>query len=139
MRQLYSLAVVGSVLLTSRLVDACGMVVHMDVSERALNSWRATDDTYPYEAILRQYHSYVQAGSPFPDWGYLCGTPAGEATHWPPFVDAYKKYLEKTYKRGSERYNQLLAFLFGVESHIEADVLWHWGRSTETASSQGFL
>jgi hypothetical protein len=50
---LYALAAVGSVLFGGRLVEGCGMVVHMDVSERALNSWRATDDTYPYEAILR--------------------------------------------------------------------------------------
>jgi hypothetical protein len=120
-------------------VQGCGMMVHMDVTERALNSWRSSDPSYPYDKILRQYHSYVQAGSPFPDWGYLCGTPAGEDSHWPPFVEAYKAYLEKTYTKGSERYNQLIAFLFGVESHIEADVLWHWGRKTDNTQSQGFL
>jgi len=32
-----------------------------------------------------------------------------------------------------------MAFLFGVMSHIEADVLWHWGRKTDTTESQGFL
>jgi hypothetical protein len=33
----------------------------------------------------------------------------------------------------------MLAFLFGVESHIEADVIWHWGRNTNTTESQGYL
>jgi hypothetical protein len=32
-----------------------------------------------------------------------------------------------------------MAFLFGVESHIEADVIWHWGRNTNTSEDQGFL
>ena len=137
--KLLTLSLVGAVMLHNQLVNSCGMVVHMDVTERALNNWRSTDETYPYEKVLREHHSYLQAGSPFPDWGYLCQTPAGEDSHWPPFVDAYKTYLEKTYKRGTEQYNQLLAFLFGVESHIEADVLWHWGRKTDNTESQGFL
>lgn len=101
MRKIYLSAVVlaGAALVT--LVNSCGMLVHMDVTERALQSFISTDDTYPYEEILHKYHSYVQAGSPFPDWGYLCGTPAGEDSHWPPFVEAYKAYLEKNYQRGS--------------------------------------
>lgn len=131
--------VVTSIILSivgyAALVKSCGMVVHMDVTERALNSFMSADETYDYAGVLRKYHSYVQAGGPFPDWGYLCQTPAGEDSHWPPFVDAYKKYLLQTYPKGSERYDQLMAFLFGVESHIEADLLWHWGRKTDTTES----
>ena len=41
------------------VVKACGMIVHMDVTERALTSFKSADDTYPYEDILRRYHSYV--------------------------------------------------------------------------------
>ena len=33
----------------------------------------------------------------------------------------------------------MMAFLFGVQSHIEADVIWHWGRNSNTTESQGFL
>lgn len=88
---------------------------------------------------MNNHHDFVQAGSPFPDWGYLCKTPAGEDSHWPPFVEAYKKYLTDNYEEGSEQYNKLVAFLFGVESHIEADVIWHWGKASSTSSSQGFL
>jgi glycosylphosphatidylinositol phospholipase D len=115
------------------------MIIHMDVSARAIKAFKSADPSYPYEEVLEKYNSYVQAGSPFPDWGYLCGTPAGEDSHWPPFIASYKAYLEKTYPRGSDRYNQLLAFMFGVESHIEADVIWHWGRNTATTESQGYL
>lgn len=135
----FALALVGTVALFASLANSCGMMIHMDVTERALNSFRSSDDSYPYEEVLHKYHSYVQAGSPFPDWGYLCETPAGEDSHWPPFVAAYKAYMLKTYPRGSEQYDQMMAFLFGVESHIEADVIWHWGRKTNTTESQGFL
>jgi hypothetical protein len=108
------------------------MLVHQDVSERALDSFQS-NSSYPYKEVLKAHHGYVQAGSPFPDWGYLCKTEAGEASHWPPFIEAYKQYLEKTYEKGSEPYNRLVAFLFGIESHIEADIIWHWGKSTSTA------
>ena len=131
--------VLATVGLLATTVNGCGMVVHMDVTERALNSFKSADESYNYKQVLSKYHSYVQAGSPYPDWGYLCETPAGEDSHWPPFVEAYKKYLLKTYTKGSEPYDQLMAFLFGVESHIEADVLWHWGRKTDKTESQGFL
>lgn len=36
-------------------------------------------------------------------------------------------------------YDKLLAFLFGIQSHIEADIIWHWGKSNLTSSEQGFL
>ena len=79
-------------------VTASGMLTHMDVTDRALNSFKSADPTYyPYEEVLSHYRSYVQAGSPFPDWGYLCETEAGELSHWPPFVDAYIAYMQKTY------------------------------------------
>lgn len=127
-----------SLMLLPTQIQGCGMLVHQDVTERALNSFK-TDSSYPFYDVLRKHHSYVQAGSPFPDWGYLCKTPAGEDSHWPPFLDAYIAYMESTYEKGSEEYNKLLAFMFGVSSHIEADILWHWGRSANGTASQGFL
>lgn len=104
MRKIFNsvLAMAG---LLATTVSGCGMVVHMDVTERALNSFMSADESYDYKEVLTKHHSYVQAGGPFPDWGYLCQTPAGEDSHWPPFVDAYKKYLLKTYPKGSEPYN----------------------------------
>lgn len=52
-------------------LNACGMLVHMDVTERALNSFKGYGD-YDYVKLTKKYHSYMMAGSPFPDWGYLC-------------------------------------------------------------------
>ena len=84
-------------------VRSSGMLLHMDVTDRALNSFKPDDPThYPYEEVLAKHRSYVQAGSPFPDWGYLCNTGAGEASHWPPFVDAYIEYMQTKYAKGTE-------------------------------------
>ena len=94
-------------------ISGCGMVVHIDLTSRALNSFKP-DSTYPYVANLQRYQSYFVAGAPFPDWGYLCNNPAGEATHWTPFINAAKAYLEKTYAPGTDSYNKLMAFIFGV-------------------------
>ena len=122
--RLLATSVLFGLLLTT--INACGMIVHMDVTERAINSF-FSNSTYPYEQVLKKYHSYAQAGSPFPDWGYVCKSDAGEAGHWPPFIEAYIAYMDKTYQKGTDEYNKLLAFLFGISSHIEADIIWHWG------------
>lgn len=75
-----------------------GMLTHMDVTERAFKSFKSADKSYyPYAEVIYKHKSYVMAGSPFPDWGYLCGTESGELSHWPPFVEAYLKYLEENY------------------------------------------
>jgi hypothetical protein len=48
-----SIVAAGTVLLsTLSLVNSCGMLVHMDVTERALNSFISADESYPYEKIL---------------------------------------------------------------------------------------
>lgn len=67
---LFSALAIASTIVST--VQGCGMVVHMDVTERALNSFSSADESYPYAEVLKKYHSYVQAGAPFPDWGYLC-------------------------------------------------------------------
>ena len=36
----------------------------------------------------------------------------------------------ENYKPTDEKYKQLVTFLFGVMSHDEADVIWHWGRAS---------
>jgi hypothetical protein len=69
-------------------INGCGMLVHMDVTDRALHGF-GSNSSYPYAEAFRKHRSYVLAGSPFPDWGYLCGSSGGEAAHWPPFIEAY--------------------------------------------------
>lgn len=84
--------------------------------------------------MINENMDYLQAGSPFPDWGYLCNDDAGEAGHWPPFIEAFVEYLHETYEPGTKEFDRLATFLFGVESHVEADILWHWGSATNTTS-----
>lgn len=47
--------------------------------------------------------------------------------------------MKNTYDKSSEQYKQMLAFLFGITSHIQTDVQWHWGLKGKTADRQGFL
>ena len=46
------------------------------------------------------------AGSPYPDWGYSCDRgDAGEDGHWPPFVEAYIRYIKTNYQKGTKEYD----------------------------------
>ena len=66
---------------------------------------------------MQKHMNMLLPASAFPDWGYLCNTPAGEAGHWPPFIEAYLKYLNSNYQKGTQEYDELVAFLLGVETH----------------------
>ncbi|TNV85120.1 hypothetical protein FGO68_gene1907 [Halteria grandinella] len=128
-----------TIALLCALVSPAGMLVHMDVSDRALHAFAPQNTSYPFKQALLRHRAYLQAASPFADWGYLCQSPAGEESHWPPFIEAYYSYMNSTYEKGSEKYDQMLAFLFGIVSHVQADVPWHWGRTQDQALPQGFL
>jgi hypothetical protein len=52
------LPVIATLLLLPSQIKSCGMLVHMDVTERALSSF-FTDSSYPYYDLLRDHHSYV--------------------------------------------------------------------------------
>eukprot|EP01027_Heterolobosea_sp_BB2_P005475 GEZU01008368.1.p1 GENE.GEZU01008368.1~~GEZU01008368.1.p1 ORF type:complete len:206 (+),score=20.79 GEZU01008368.1:172-789(+) len=111
--------------------NACGGVTHITISHRA--SYWFENQEYPYyKDYLTQHQDAFQAGSAYPDWGYVpyktCQAlePAGEATHWPPFVDFMSKWIHKKYpKPWDEDTEKLVAFLFGIESHDISDLLWH--------------
>lgn len=70
---------------------------------------------------------FFEAGSPYPDWGYLCKNDAGETSHWQPFLYQLADYIKVHHEPWSKEYNQTVAFLFGVMSHAFADMFWHWG------------
>jgi glycosylphosphatidylinositol phospholipase D len=126
------------ILIEYSLVLNCGMNTHSEVAFRAYKKFTNTE----YQDLITRNPTYFQAGSPFPDWGYFCDYGAvGEATHWPPFIKLYVKYVRDNYKKGDPRYEQLVSFLLGIESHSIADILWHWGRNITSADStdQGFL
>jgi len=119
------------------------MTTHTEISYRALHFFdkNVSNKGVDYKQIINNNLPYFQAGSPFPDWGYAgCGYyGAGEATHWAPFVHAYTSFIAKKYRDNEERRNQMIAFLFGIESHGISDVIWHWGNSALNADDQGFL
>lgn len=106
-----------------RFTLGCGTITHQDVTARALDGL----STSALKQVLLDNINYVKAGSAFPDWGYLCGREAGDKSHWTPFVEALSHYITETYQPGSQKYNILTSFMFGVQSHILADILWHYG------------
>ena len=124
------------------LISGCGMTTHTEISYRALN---LLDDSLSkmginYKKIISDNLSYFQAGSPFPDWGYACGySDAAENAHWPPFIHTYITYILEKYADDEVRRNQMIAFLFGIESHGISDIVWHWGRKDRNTDDQGFL
>lgn len=123
------------------LVSACGMTTHIEITNRALHFFKPESKKgIDYKKILMENPSYFTAGSPFPDWGYACEySELAEAAHWPPFMHSYVNFIQEKYADNPARYNQLISFLFGMESHGMADVSWHWGIETKGADQQGFL
>jgi len=118
------------------------MTTHNEISYRAFHLF--DDDSskkgIKYKKIITENMSYFQAGSPFPDWGYACGFgDAAENTHWPPFIHSYINYVSQKYPNDEKRKNQMIAFLFGIESHGISDVVWHWGKQDKNTDEQGFL
>ncbi|KAL0490848.1 phosphatidylinositol-glycan-specific phospholipase, partial [Acrasis kona] len=104
--------------------NACGIATHIEISNRALTWFRDTK----HAAILERNLGALQAGSPFPDWGYSCGNMGeeSEAAHWPPFINAFAKHIRASYKQPyTQEQEKVVSFLFGMTSHYMADVLWH--------------
>ncbi|XP_017586206.1 PREDICTED: phosphatidylinositol-glycan-specific phospholipase D isoform X3 [Corvus brachyrhynchos] len=58
-----------------------------------------------------------------------------EDTHWSPFLKASIDYIRRNYPQPwEEATEKLVAFLFGIASHVVADVSWH-----SLGIDQGFL
>lgn len=116
----------------------CGMTTHNEITQRALYSFKnPTQSSNDFLSWLHYNQGYLQAASAYPDWGYLCHSPAGEASHWPPFLEAFKNYINTNYNL-TEEIAYLSVFLLGVSSHDEADVIWHWGRQEKGSDQEGF-
>jgi glycosylphosphatidylinositol phospholipase D len=104
-------------------VIACGMTTHITISHIALSGYKSE-----YASILKDYSSYFQAGSFFPDWGYSCAnqSDASEMAHWIPFWNTSVAHLRQKYsKPWNKEAKQLIAFIFGMVSHGVADESWH--------------
>eukprot|EP00873_Tetraselmis_striata_P034776 jgi/Tetstr1/455040/TSEL_041896.t1 len=121
--------------------SGCGMVQHNEIAHRArqLLALPLRWGDRPPEwllTLLSENLGSLLAGAPAPDFGYVCfAHDAAEAMHWTPFqvaspaVVAAVKHLHSRYGRDPRQWSQsgqqLAAFLFGVASHMIADINWH--------------
>jgi glycosylphosphatidylinositol phospholipase D len=131
-----------SIFILTNPIMPCGMITHTEISHRAMHNFLGVskETGKDYKKMILENASFFMAGSPFPDWGYACQHgDAAEATHWPPFIHAYLKYVKENYANDPQRQNELYSFLFGIESHGISDVIWHWGDQVSGSDQQGFL
>uniref|UniRef100_A0A8B9F5L9 Phosphatidylinositol-glycan-specific phospholipase D n=1 Tax=Amazona collaria TaxID=241587 RepID=A0A8B9F5L9_9PSIT len=91
--------------------------------------------------LLLNHQDAFQAGSIYPDAFYpsICKSgifhDVSEDTHWTPFLNASIHYIRRNYPQPWEvATEKLVAFLFGIASHMVADVSWH-----SLGIDQGFL
>lgn len=119
----------------------CGLSTHVEIGHRALEFFHLPDGRVNYKKLLLEHLDAYQAGSVFPDCFYPSICKGGkfhdvsESTHWTPFLNASIHYIQENYPFPWEKDTEkLVAFLFGITSHMVADVSWH-----SLGIEQGFL
>uniref|UniRef100_A0A8C3JEI2 Phosphatidylinositol-glycan-specific phospholipase D n=1 Tax=Calidris pygmaea TaxID=425635 RepID=A0A8C3JEI2_9CHAR len=124
----------------------CALVVILcHFCQRCIPSGISTHHSDPFSPVLFQlllnHQDAFQAGSIYPDAFYpsICKSgifhDVSEDTHWSPFLSASIDYIRKNYPQPwEEATEKLVAFLFGIASHMVADVSWH-----SLGIDQGFL
>uniref|UniRef100_A0A8B9C718 Phosphatidylinositol-glycan-specific phospholipase D n=1 Tax=Anser brachyrhynchus TaxID=132585 RepID=A0A8B9C718_9AVES len=110
------------------------MVILYSFCQRCISSGIST------HVEIGKTHAF-QAGSIYPDAFYpsICKNgifhDVSEDTHWSPFLNASIHYIRRNYPQPwEEATEKLVAFLFGIASHMVADVSWH-----SLGIDQGFL
>ncbi|KAB1261545.1 Phosphatidylinositol-glycan-specific phospholipase D [Camelus dromedarius] len=96
---------------------------------------------FPALQLLLEHQDAYQAGTVFPDSFYpiICERgqfhDVSESTHWTPFLNASVHYIRENYPLPWDKDTEkLVAFLFGITSHMVADISWH-----SLGIEQGFL
>ncbi|XP_025890667.1 phosphatidylinositol-glycan-specific phospholipase D, partial [Nothoprocta perdicaria] len=119
----------------------CGISTHVEVAHRALEFFSKHEGNVNYRQLLLNHQDAFQAGSIYPDAFYpsICKNGiyhgVSEDTHWSPFLNASIQYIRRNYPQPwEEATEKLVAFLFGIASHMVADVSWH-----SLGIEQGFL
>ncbi|KAJ7338576.1 hypothetical protein JRQ81_012478 [Phrynocephalus forsythii] len=122
-------------------VIPCGLSTHIEIAHRALEFFFKQEGSVDYQKLLLNHQDAYQAGSLYPDAFYsgICKNgqfhDVSEDTHWAPFLNTSIYYIRKNYPQPwGEATEKLVAFLFGVASHMVADVSWH-----SLGIDQGFL
>uniref|UniRef100_A0A674I0D2 Phosphatidylinositol-glycan-specific phospholipase D n=1 Tax=Terrapene triunguis TaxID=2587831 RepID=A0A674I0D2_9SAUR len=119
----------------------CGISTHIEIAHRALEFFSKHEGNVNYRKLLLNHQDAFQAGSLYPDAFYpvICRNGifhyVSEDTHWAPFLNTSIHYIRKKYPQPwEEATEKLVAFLFGIASHMVADVSWH-----SLGIHQGFL
>uniref|UniRef100_A0A8D1A971 Phosphatidylinositol-glycan-specific phospholipase D n=1 Tax=Sus scrofa TaxID=9823 RepID=A0A8D1A971_PIG len=119
----------------------CGISTHVEIGHRALEFLHLQHGHINYKELLLEHQDAYQAGTVFPDSFYpsICERgqfhDVSERTHWTPFLNASVHYIRENYPLPWDKDTEkLVAFLFGIASHMVADISWH-GLGIE----QGFL
>ncbi|XP_027762695.1 phosphatidylinositol-glycan-specific phospholipase D isoform X2 [Empidonax traillii] len=119
----------------------CGISTHIEIAHRALEFFIKNEGSVNYRQLLLNHQDAFQAGSIYPDAFYSPVCKGGifhdvsEDTHWSPFLKASIQYIRRNYPQPwEEATEKLVAFLFGIASHMVADVSWH-----SLGIDQGFL
>lgn len=107
---------------------ALGDLAHNYVAKKAATEAQTKDARL--QSILTVYQNTYLVGSDYPDTGYVPGFHYGEASHWPYFVDPFIDYIKKNYSAPKtmaeqEHRDQLIAFLLGVCTHVQSDIVSH--------------
>ncbi|XP_015270212.1 PREDICTED: phosphatidylinositol-glycan-specific phospholipase D [Gekko japonicus] len=120
---------------------SCGLSTHLEIAHRALEFFSSQKGNVDYKKLLLTHPDAYQAGSVYPDAFYsgICKNglfhQVSEDTHWAPFLNKSIHYIRKNYPQPwEEATEKLVAFLFGIASHMVADVSWH-----SLGIDQGFL
>ncbi|XP_010196378.2 phosphatidylinositol-glycan-specific phospholipase D [Colius striatus] len=118
-----------------------GISTHVEIAHRALEFFIKREGNVNYRQLLLKHQDAFQAGSVYPDAFYpsICQSgifhDVSEDTHWSPFLSASIHYIRRNYPQPwEEATEKLVAFLFGIASHMVADVSWH-----NLGIDQGFL
>ncbi|XP_053914138.1 phosphatidylinositol-glycan-specific phospholipase D isoform X2 [Cuculus canorus] len=118
-----------------------GISTHVEIAHRALEFFIKHEGNVNYRQLLLNHQDAFQAGSTYPDAFYpsICKSgifhDVSEDTHWSPFLNASIQYIRRNYPQPwEEATEKLVAFLFGIASHMVADVSWH-----SLGIDQGFL
>ncbi|XP_052553940.1 phosphatidylinositol-glycan-specific phospholipase D isoform X1 [Tympanuchus pallidicinctus] len=118
-----------------------GISTHVEIAHRALEFFTKHEGNIDYRQLLLNHQDAFQAGSIYPDAFYppICKRgiyhDVSEDTHWSPFLNASIHYIRRNYPQPwEEATEKLVAFLFGIASHMVADVSWH-----SLGINQGFL
>ncbi|KAJ1204292.1 hypothetical protein NDU88_008073, partial [Pleurodeles waltl] len=108
---------------------------------RALQFYSRLDGSVNFKQLILKHQDAYQAGSVYPDAFYpsICKEgryhDVSEDTHWAPFLNTSVNYIRSNYPQPwGEDTEKLVAFLFGIASHMVADVSWH-----SLGIEQGFL